>query len=201
MTSSTKSERDRVHNHVLSQVTRLQAGYLAGTSRSRADVSHLRRAIGKPLGSDPAILPLVIDPSSRDSQLDQPTRGENAVLGALSLYALHQQSQTGPMHRVGVRFGQALSRIRMDGGNERQGVIRRFDALMTATSFSEVMSKARGLVQLLKQSDEGFDYALFSEDLYRIQSPYSADAVRLRWGRDIYRVPSDDNPNHEGDAQ
>lgn len=200
-TTHVAGERARIRRYVTSQVIRLQTGYMAGSSRSRADVSHLRRSIGKPLGADPAILPLVMDPTDDVSMLDVPTRAEGAILGALALYALHQQSETRPMHAEGVRFGTALSRIRSDGGNERQGVVRRFAGVMTANSLPEVLTKARGLIQLLKQADQPLDYGLFADDLYRLQSPYSADGVRLRWGRDFYQTTLTHDSGNEGDKK
>lgn len=200
-TPSFSKERVRIRGYVTAEVSRLQKGYLTGSSRSRADISHLRRSIGKPLGSDPTILPLVVDAAAVESTLDVPTYAENAILGALSLYALHQQSQTRGMHVEGIRFGSALSHIRIDGGNERQGVVRRFDGVMTASTLPETLRKARGLVQLLKQAEQPLDYGLFAEDLYRLQSPYSAAGVRLRWGRDFYRTQSTHDSHNEGDKQ
>lgn len=176
---------------VESTVVRLQSGYLRDhpTSESRASLAKLRRGLGHEFGTIPEALPLTVDPAGWNHALpDEPTADERAIHAALTLYALHQQSQSKRMHVPGVRFGQALGRVRYRDGAENPGVVRRFQALGTATSLTEVVVHARALITLLRGAGEGFDYGRFAADLVRLQDPVRAGSVRLDWGRDFYRT-------------
>lgn len=181
-------ERARVNRFVIGKVLGLQEGYLAGRSSARAAVARLRRNVQRPYGQDPTILPLIVDPDAPEVHSPAPTFAENAVLATLTLYATHQQSKSVGVHVPERSFGAALSLIRLQGQEERPGVLRRFSSAILADDFDEVRQRLRGLVQLLKQADRGFDYGLLASDLFDLQSPVTRSAVRLRWGRDFYRV-------------
>lgn len=172
------------------QVTRIQGAYTRRPQESwaRAALAQLRRGIGSEPGEVPEILELTVNPDAPRPLSDEPTRDEMAIHVAMTLFGVHQQSQQGPMHTAKVSFGTALGGLRFAGGVENQGVVRRFQALGTATGLAELVHHSRGLVTLLRSSGRGFDYGRFAEDLVDFQSPGRADRVRLRWGRDFYRV-------------
>ncbi|GEL46659.1 type I-E CRISPR-associated protein Cse2/CasB [Cellulomonas hominis] len=174
---------------VVATIARIQSGYLRTPAdpRSRAALAQLRRGVGREVGSVPEILELTTDPDARGGG-EGPTRDERAIHGALTLYALHQQSQRRGMFVAGVSFGTALGRIKQRAGTPVPGVIRRFQALGTSSDLTEALVHARALVTLLRSADQGFDYGWFTRDLIRLQDPARADAVRLSWGRDFYRV-------------
>ncbi|MDR2088414.1 MAG: type I-E CRISPR-associated protein Cse2/CasB, partial [Clostridiales Family XIII bacterium] len=70
-----------------------------------------------------------------------------------------------------------------------QGILRRFNALVTAKTADEINLHARGVIQLLKQGEIKLDYVRFAKDLYNLQfSSESAKHVQRRWGRDFYHV-------------
>ncbi|AEE44657.1 type I-E CRISPR-associated protein Cse2/CasB [Cellulomonas fimi] len=171
------------------QVGRLQREYLppVQSSWARASLAELRRSLTQPLGSSPAVLEFVVNPSAPTTDGPE-TPDERSIVTALGLYAVHQQSQSVPMHLRSVGFGDAVGRIRLRDGDEVRGVTRRFQALGTAQTWDELVHHARGLVQLLRDRQQGFDYGRFAEDLVQFQHPASADRVRLRWGRAFYRV-------------
>lgn len=173
-----------------SQVSRLQAGYLRypPAASSRAALARLRRAIGHEPGTDIEILDLTIDPDGPRPAQEAPTAGERAIHVALTLYAVHQQSQDRPMHVRGRSFGTALGRLRYVDGEENPGVIRRFQALGTATDLAEATVHARALVTLLRGAGQGFDYGLLARDLVALQDPRRAQTIRLAWGRDFFRT-------------
>lgn len=186
---------------VSQRVSELQEGYVRigrpgsdgrPTPASRAALARLRRGLGKPLGAIPELLEYVVVPGDWPARGDEPTAKETAIYTALTLYALHQQSQPYPMHIPGRGFGTALGGLRYAEGQENPGVVRRFQALGTASSLDELVQHARGLITLLRSADlrvkRGFDYGRFAHDLERFQSPAQADSVRLSWGRDFYRV-------------
>ncbi len=174
---------------VARQVGILQRQYLPPdqTPWSRAALAELRRHLGQPLGASPQVLALVVNPTARVYG-DAETADERAIATALGLYAVHQQSQSVPMHVPGTSFGAAVGAIRFRDGDEVRGVTRRFQAFGTAQAWDELVHHARGLVQLLRDRRQGFDYARFAEDLALYQHPAHQDAVRLRWGRAFYRV-------------
>ena len=71
-----------------------------------------------------------------------------------------------------------------------------------AETFLEVVHHARGLITQLRSHGIPLDYGMFTEDLVYLQTR-GADRVRLRWGRDFYRIPKqsehidDDTPAAE----
>lgn len=175
---------------VASKIAKIQGAYTHRPQApwARAALAQLRRGLGREVGDVPEILELTVNPDAPRPGTDEPTRDERAIHVAMTLYGLHQQSQSAPMHTPGVRFGTAVGSLRFAGGVENPGVHRRFQALGTATDLGELIHHARALVTLLRAAGRGFDYGRFAEDLADFQTPGRADRVRLRWGRDFYRV-------------
>ncbi|KGM13638.1 type I-E CRISPR-associated protein Cse2/CasB [Cellulomonas bogoriensis] len=175
---------------VTRQVGRIQAGYMRRPQQpwARAALAQLRRGVGREVGAVPEILELTVNPGAPVSGSEAPTPEENAIHLALTLYAVHQQSQSSPMHVPGVSFGTAVGSIRFRDGRENPGVVRRFQAMGTSVGLGEAAHHARTLVALLRSAGRGLDYGRFAEDLAAFQLPWRADGVRLQWGRDFYRV-------------
>lgn len=187
------------------QVAKLQREYLppVQSSWARASLAELRRSLTQPLGASPGVLALVVNPSAPTTDGPE-TADERAIVTALGLYAVHQQSQSAPMHVRGLGFGDAVGRIRLREGDEVRGVTRRFQALGTAQTWEELGHHARGLVQLLRDRGQGFDYGRFADDLVQFQHPARTDQVRLRWGRAFYRVtaaPTTSTPTATAEEQ
>lgn len=181
------------------QIARIQAGYTAArqTPSSRADLARLRRGLGKPVGANLETLQYTVNESAPRPRSEAPTWDEVAIHTAMTLYSTHQQSQRNPMHVPGVRFGTALGRLRFDGGTENPGVIRRFQALGTASTLAEAAEHARALVGLLRSAGIGFDYGELADDFVGFQNPRRTSNVRLAWGRDFYRVTSSNSESEE----
>ena len=120
-----------------------------------------------------------------------PTRGEWAVHTALTLYALHQQGKDLKAHcmsKEGVPLGVSVRSLVDPDNNNETAVKRRLDAAATSNSLEEFSHHLRSLVQLLKSKDIPLDYPMLTKDLYWFQFPDARDSVRLRWGRDFYRI-------------
>ncbi len=168
----------------------LQADYLAGSPRARADIAKLRRALGKPAGSVPEAweYTVAVVPSSLQWDRDEPSRAEEAAHAALTLFAQHQQSMNGPAHQHAVSFGRAVGRLAQVEERSRQAVTRRFMAVATAGSVGEMLTHMRGLITQLRSAQIGFDYARLADDLLGLLTPGRAQRVRLAWGRDFYRT-------------
>src|SRR4051812_25908583 len=83
---------------VADRVTGLQARYLAGSSSGVGDLAALRRAVTGTPGEDPRTWELTVADVSPWARDDEPTAAELAAHAALTLYAVHQQSQGRAMH-------------------------------------------------------------------------------------------------------
>lgn len=186
---------------------RMSREYRDDVSRSVADLAILRRGLGRSPGDDLGSWSIVLRAAgdALDAHGDEPSASEWAAHTALTLFAFHQQGERGrSAHRQGPSMGAACrelvgstARVRQTTAAEAEdGIRRRFHALGTATSITELAHHARSIVGLLRSSDISLDYARLTEDLERWQRPTSAASVRLRWGRDFYRLPSDEStPN------
>lgn len=179
--------------------------WLAGSengSATRATLARLRRGIGKKPGSMPELWEATLKdlPPDLVGQGQEPSYGEWAVHTALTLYALHQQGKDPKlqcMNKDGESLGIALRKLVGDDEDEKR-IKRRFDAASTSSSMEEYSHHLRGLIQLLRQNSIPLDYGALTEDFYWLQFPNARDSVRLRWGRDFYRLAKDEtDPKNE----
>lgn len=200
---------ERLAEHVAKKASSLQKRYRDDDASAAAELALLRRGVSKPLGSDARLAGLTLaglydNPAALS---DDPQDAERAAYSALTLFALHQQSQrNASMHRRDFSFGRS-ARLLGRKSNARDAVRQRFTTLATAISWDETMHHARGLIQQMRTFAVPLDYGLFARDLYGLQSPQSADRVRLVWGRNFYRVhhseddePSDAEPQTDAPA-
>lgn len=188
--TSNISVADRLAEVVAQRASTLQDEYHADKSAAVRDLAILRRGVSQRPGADARLVGLTMagihpDPTGLS---DDPTDAERAAYAALTLFALHQQSQrTKSMHRKDYSFGRS-ARLLGRRSNAQDAVRRRFTAVATATTTDELLHHARGLVQQLRAHEIPLDYGRFARDLYFLQQPSAADRVRLAWGRDFYRV-------------
>ena len=168
-------------------------GYLDDNAQAVAAIAQLAHAVGHEVGADPAIIAWTV-PNMHDTNIyphgvrpsDGPTDEERAAHAAVTLFAVHQQSQRNqPMHvDAYISLGRAVGGMAIGNFNEK-GIRSTFDKLQTASSWTEMVRHARHLIALLKREDLPINYGLFAQDLMQLQqSRTKANAVRLRWGRD-----------------
>lgn len=184
------------------RVTQLQARFFDCDPRARADLARLRRAVGRPIASDIDSWALVFErfPEALLGRSDAPTRWETAAHITLGLFAVHIQSASGPMHVKGWGMGRAIHKLAnpTDAEAREKPVMRRFRMLATATDLNEAVHHGRGMVQQFRAAEIPLDYVRLSRDLVDLQSPRSAETVRLRWARDLYRKhETNDRPASE----
>lgn len=201
------------------RISRWQYELLRGNpteqAASMATLARLRRGAGKPAGSVADIFAFTLAPEFAGPQApDEPTEREVAAHIALTLYALHQQSRTQPMHRRGRGLGRAIRQLHPDEPTSPPDpVTRRFQMLVTADSLDELTHHARGIVQLLRSAQPNpvpLDYGLLADELRLWQRrPNGPEKVRRAWARDYYRPrkqatsgatppPADDSTIPEG---
>lgn len=203
MGSETMSREREIEAFVHARINSIQKDYLSsnGKSRGARNLAALRHAMMTPIGSNADTWPLEFEglPAELIGRGPEPSCGEIAVHNALTLYALHQQGQSVPMHVRGnnCSFGNAVRQLVLRDKDrysnlEAGEMPRRFRALITAESMEETCHYARQLVQQLRAAAIPFDYAEFAVQLYRLQNPYKADSVRLAWGRGFAFASSTD---------
>lgn len=170
---------------------------------SRAQLAQLRRSVSKLPGEVPETWE--IEFANMPSMLagtgaNPPTPGEWAIHLALSLFAVHQQSQALPMHRACnwkqrelYGLGHAVRRlVALSQGEQLEPgqMPRRFSALVTADSIEEVAHYLRQIVQQLRAASLPLDYARLAGQLYDFQQQHLRDRVRLEWGREFSEAPA-----------
>ncbi|MGC7096776.1 type I-E CRISPR-associated protein Cse2/CasB [Amycolatopsis lurida] len=178
---------------VASRVRKLQHGVLNNRSAEVAALARLRRAAGKRPGEVPEVLQYTFAEEFVPTGTgDEATPAELAAHLSLTLYALHQQAVPARMHREGpgFRLGRSARRLApSELTTPPHPAVRRFQALITSASTSELAYHSRGLVQLLRSQRIPLDYGLLAQDLLRWQDPRRLERVRLAWGRDFYVRP------------
>ena len=173
------------------RITKLQQMYLANTSSAgHVLLAQLRAGVGKAPGSIPSIWEITLAdlPGSRLDTTAPVTPEEHASHISLTLYALHQQSRTDPMHTPGAGLGHAISRLAPRESPNRNAVRRRFDAAATATGLAESAYHLRGLIGQLRTARISLDYGQLADDLFWLQHLAGASRVRLRWARQYYHI-------------
>ncbi len=206
MTSSTNDYLNVLRSTLDHKISRLQAGYTGGrTSASLQTLADLRRAPIDSPGTSPELWELTLGelPEILRGRGDDPTRAELGIHAALVLYAVHQQSQSAPMHQHRVGLGQAIGvlALRRGTGSEPEiGVISKFHRVATAQQRSSRLLELRSLMSLLRSEGIPLDHAQLGVDLFLADNPATRDPVVLRWGRDLHRgkpakEEANDKPN------
>lgn len=156
-----------------------------------AELAALRRGTGREPGAEPAMWPYYTTLNDSGSVTNR-LRAEHLVL---VLFAVHQQSQSRPMHRTGVGLGVAMRAVRRQDKFSEQAVDRRFGAAVTATSIAEFGLHLRSLVGLLRSVDvpQPLDYTALFRDLVGWQDPRQQGRIRRRWGGQyfVWTEPND----------
>lgn len=187
-----RTPEERLRVYVSRRVSDLQRRYLAEEGSAIAALAKLRRGVGRAPGEDLELIGLTTGDlysvmESRELP-DTPTDIEQACYAALTLFAVHQQSQRAEsMHRQGRSLGSAVLALSHTEASEA-AVTRRFEALGTASSWDEIAHHSRGLVQQLRAAKIPLDYGQLAVDFLALQRADEADAVRNRWGREFYRI-------------
>lgn len=112
------------------------------------------------------------------------TYEEKALLVTLQLYALGQQGSSKTQGDKSKNFGSSLRNIR---GIESTALDRRFNTMLTATTFDEFAYHLRQIFKLAKSKNTfSVNFPALAEDLFWYQK--SKDKlVCLQWAREYYR--------------
>ncbi|MBC2681399.1 type I-E CRISPR-associated protein Cse2/CasB [Corynebacterium anserum] len=189
------SERtDVLRNAVGATCHRLQNNYFSTPSSreyhvARASLAQMRRNASidikrNPLGLATALFEMGGDFDTKlAGKGDEPSPSERAAYTALTLFAVHMQSATSPVHVPSVSFATACGRLHALGISD--SIKPRIDAMLLAGSESSRIAHIRSLIALLRTNDLGFDYGLLARDLRGLANPKTKSGIQLRWGRDF----------------
>lgn len=162
------------------------------TSKGKAQLANLRNSIGKPLSQTVGVWPIIFEnlPEEFLSKHGQATYEEKAILNTLQIYALYQQGKSEKTSLEGEDrywkdLGYSLRNLRR-ASEETRAIDRRFNAMITATTFEELVYHLRQLIKLLKSKTEAkINYPKLADDLYWYLRGYDED-IKLRWSRRYY---------------
>ena len=196
----------QIRNYVKKQME-----LLAGDARtldlgsSKAQLAQLRRGVGKRPGELPELWGIFLRnmPEELMGKEGRPSYAEWAIYTALTLFALHQQGHSEPMHAEGEenRLGRAVKKL-AHGEEEEENVRRKFSITARSDDMEELSYHLKTLVRMLGSNDIKLDYEDLAKDLYRFQFENDADQVRLKWGQDFYRfVGTKDRGEEEKDEK
>ncbi|MGW6275469.1 type I-E CRISPR-associated protein Cse2/CasB [Streptomyces sp. NPDC055060] len=168
----------------------LQRGYVQPSDEAWAvaRLAQLRRGAGKAPEEIPELFGLTGTEGlyTDGGRLRGGEHGPDAVHLAVTLYALHQQSQRNcRMHVPGRRLGRAV-RALMVPGEIDEALRRRFVKVAGATSANVLAYRLRELVLLLRRESEPLDYARLADQIERALDPRQRLAVRQEWGREFH---------------
>lgn len=197
--------RGDLGEHVARTVNGLQARLLRDKPDPEAvsALARLRRAVGRDPGFDYTLDQYLQVPEDLLGYLPNngagATDAEYAVHDAVTLYALHQQSQRERMHTDGRGLGWAMADlVRVSSGPD--GVRRRFAALGTASSYAESIYHLRSLIIMLRGHQIPLDYGLLANDLRTLRRPGGHPVVQAAWGREFFRSRSSRTTETDGTA-
>ena len=163
------------------------------SSQSRGNLANIRNSINRPLNNSTNLLQLLFrylpeDFLSADGKL---TNEEKAVVTTIQLYALHQQSKKDSVllsdeDEKWKNLGYSLSFLRSEKNSV--AVDRRFNTMITSSTFEELSHHMRQMVKLLKsKTDSKVNYPKLSGDLYKFLTGYGEE-VKFSWASRYYFV-------------
>ncbi len=159
-------------------------------SNSKAQLAQLRRGAGKNPGELPELWGVFLKnmPEELMGKDGRPSYAEWAVYTALTLFALHQQGHSEPMHKEGgdYLFGRAVRKL-VHNDEEEENIRKKLSTVARSDDVAELSYHLKTMVRLLGNDDISLDYADLAIDLYRFQFEKYADRIRLKWGQDFYR--------------
>lgn len=202
-----KSSR-AISTYANGKVLKLQSGYLAGLSSSRASLARLRR-LGTSRDTSWMSIGDELFEGFPELGAYEEEKGLNSVKAALRYYAMLQQSKNMPVAvlqkdaKRSVSFGSACRAISLENnGSGAPGVRRRMAMVEAANDFDGVQTAMRSLVQLMRASKGviQLDFGRLASDLFQIQFDETRSAVFMRWAQNYYRA-ADGNKTAAKDAE
>lgn len=163
------------------------------TSSTRALFANTRNSINKSSSNNLDALAFVFNnmPEEYIGFGKELSDYEQAILTAIQMYALHQQSNEKSVLKIEYNegekrqnLGDALSTLR---GSDNKSIDRRFNAMILSSNYLQLQNHLRQFIKLLKaKSDAKVDYASVADDLFWFLKNQK-DGVKIKWSRSYYK--------------
>lgn len=163
------------------------------TSSTRALLANIRNSINKSSSNSLDALAFVFNnmPEEYIGFGKELSDYEQAILTAIQMYALHQQSNEKSVLKIEYNegekrqnLGDALSTLR---GSDNKSIDRRFNAMILSSNYLQLQNHLRQFIKLLKaKSDVKVDYASVADDLFWFLKNQK-DGVKIKWSRSYYK--------------
>ncbi|MGW3731173.1 type I-E CRISPR-associated protein Cse2/CasB [Streptomyces sp. NPDC000851] len=159
------------------------------SARAGAELACLRRGVSREPGNVPEMWRFHrVRISDHDARTGAPSAPLTAEHTALTLFAVHQQSQRKSMHRQGIGLGASLRQLRQSEKYKKnpQALNARVNALATSADVPELAHHLRGLITQLRGIGQPLDYTSLFSDVLAWHSPEGQERTRRRWGAHYY---------------
>ena len=164
-------------------------------SSTKAHLASLRQSVNKDVHLATGVFPIIFSniPEEYLGKSGYLTDGERSIILTLQLFALHQQGNEQNVNvlanseekRMLNNLGASLRYLRVC--DDSLAIDRRFNAMITASSFTELANHLRHLIKLLKsKTATKVNYPQLAQDLFWFQKGYES-SVCLKWSRAYYR--------------
>ena len=187
MTKTKETKADQVYKYTSSKLKMLWED--SDTGYGKGMLATLRRGIGRKPGDLPELWGILFD--RIPPELLGKKSAEWAVYTALTLYAMHQQSNDQCMNVKNVSLGMAMAQFAETDEDKQRRIIQSLHLVATARSPYDLAYHFRSVIQILKSKPVGLDYSILAKELYimiyNMASGNDFAAVAIRWGRDFYR--------------
>lgn len=166
----------------------------------KALLANIRSSINRPISESVDSLAFVFEnvPEEFLGIGENFTYQEKSIITAIQLYAMHQQaiSESVILKSNGEKWrniGYSLSYLRNEG--DSKAVERRFNAMVTSSTFDELSHHLRQMIKIMKSKSKGqikVDYAKLAEDLYFFLLG-NQNGIKLNWSRAFYNNEGEKN--------
>lgn len=165
------------------------------TSAGKATLAHLRSSAGGSRDSLMKVWPLLFEnlPENFLGYGKNLSHAEKSILTSLQMFAIHQQALSESVlinyeEKEFSNMGTSLKHLRSP--EDSLAVDRRFNTMITAATYEELVHHLRQMIKLLRSRSKEtvkVDYAKLSQDLYWFLRG-NEDGLRLAWARQYYRT-------------
>lgn len=166
----------------------------ASEALSSAELAKLRRGVGRIPGENPGLYGFFLQdmPEEFWSLNGEVTEAEWACYLAVTLYSLHQQSNSPKLHNMHTSkkresLGSALRKLAAAQGDTNAGerMQKKLQMVITSKDMSELSHHLKGIITLLRNEGIPLNYAELAQDIYDFQ--FEKSKVSLKWGQDYFR--------------
>ena len=176
---------------IYKKINKLKSDARQGKSGYKAELAELRRGVGHMPGELASVTGILLEvlPEKYFGFGNNPSYEEWAVYIALTLFAVHQQSndiENELMHQQGESIGKAIAGLIRDE-NDRDRIIKKMTIILKSKDVEDLSYHLKSMIYLLRSGNIKVDYADLAQDIYKFQIREYTDSVRLKWGREFYR--------------